>query len=160
VQLTPIGLPSYAKSQPITVADKPVKLSIELDKGAPVGELTFAVSGVIPKYGYARDKADVDAAKKRKDDAAKAAADVAKLIDEAKKKAAAMPKEKKAEADKLLAEAAEKSKQAEAARKAVDAQADAVVKAGASKTITNVPVVSTLITLKITEPVKKETAKK
>jgi hypothetical protein len=160
VQLTPIGLPSYAKAQAVTVADKPMKLSIELDKAAPLGELTFAVSGVIPKYNYARDKADVDAAKKRKDEAAKAAADVAKLVDEAKKKAAAMPKEKKAEGDKLVAEAAEKSKQAEAARKAIDAQAEAVVKAGTSKSINNVPVVSTLVTLKITEPVKKDPSKK
>lgn len=160
VQLTPIGLPTYAKVQAITVADKPMKLSIDLDKAAPLGELTFAVSGVIPKYNYARDKADVEAAKKLKDDAAKAAADVAKLVEEAKKKAAALPKEKKAEGDKLVAEATEKAKQAEAARKAIDAQADAIIKAGTAKSINNVPVVSTLVTLKITEPVKKETAKK
>lgn len=160
VQLTPIGLPTFAKSQPITVNDKEVKLSIDLDKDSPVGELTFAVSGTIPKYNYALDKSLIDAANKRKDDAAKAAADVTKSMDEMKKKAAAMPKEKKAEADKLVAEATEKTKQADAAKKAIEAQAAAVAKLGTAKSINNVPVVSSLITLKITEPVKKDDKKK
>jgi hypothetical protein len=163
VQLTPVGLPSYAKASQnngVTVADKEVKLTIDLDKGAPLGELTFAVSGVIPRYNYALDKATVEAANKRKDEAAKAAADVAKAVDEAKKKAAALPKEKKAEGDKTVADATEKAKQADAAKKAVEAQAAAVAKLGQSKSIQNVPVVSTLVTLKITEPEKKDEKKK
>jgi len=158
--LTPIGLPSYAKAQPMTLADKPLTLTIELEKTAPIGELTFALSGVIPKYNYTLNKADIDAATKLKAEAAKAAADLAKLLDDAKKKAAAAPKEQKAEADKVVAEAAEKVKSADAAKKAVDVRADAVIKAGTVKSIINVPVVSTLVTLKITEPAKKETAKK
>jgi len=160
VQLTPIGLPTYAKAQPLTVADKPMTLTIELDKAAPVGELTFAVSGVIPKFNYSLNKTDIEAATKLKAEAAKAAADVTKSLDEAKKKAAAAPKEQKAAADKVVVEVAEKVKSADAAKKAVDVRADAVIKAGTAKSINNVPVVSTLVTLKITEPAKKETAKK
>src|SRR5690606_23615569 len=102
IQLSPIGLPAYAKAAPVTVADKPMTLTIELDKAAPVGELTFAVSGVIPKYNYTRNKTDIELANQQKAEAGKAAAAVAKLVEEAKKKAAAMPKEKKADADKLV----------------------------------------------------------
>jgi hypothetical protein len=159
VALTPIGLPPYAKAQAVTVGDKEMTLTIELDKNAPVGELTFALSGVIPKFNYARDKADVDDAAKRKDAAAQAAADLAKIVEEAKKQAAATPPEKKAEADQAVVAAAEKVKQADAAKKVIDAQAAALAKAGQSKTVNNVPVVSTLITLTITGPTANDTKK-
>jgi hypothetical protein len=160
VALTPIGLPPYAKAQPVTVGDKEMTLTIELDKDAPVGELTFALSGVIPKFNYARDKADVDDAAKRKDEATKAAADLMKVLDEAKKTAAAAPKDKKAEADQAVVAAAEKVKQADVAKKAIEAHAAALTKAGQAKSVNNVPVVSTLISLKITEPPPKPDGEK
>jgi hypothetical protein len=162
LQLNPIGLPAYAKMQPLTLnaADKDGKVTIELDNGAPVGELSFALSAVVAKVQYARNKSDVDAAEQLKKDAAKAAAAMTEAAAEAKKKAAAAPKEKKAEADKAAADAAEAAKKADAAKKALDARADAVVKAGQMKTIQNVPIASTHVTLKITEPPPKTSAKK
>lgn len=157
IQLSALGLPPYAKVQPTTYApaDKDPKVTVELDKGCPVGELSFAMTGVVPKFTYNRDKAAIETLNKAKADAAKAATVVAEAAAKAKKDATAAPKEKKADADKVAAEAAEKAKQADAAAKALATRADAAVKAGTGKAVTNVPVVSTVVTLKITEPAPK-----
>lgn len=152
VTLTPIGLPTYAKAAAVVVGAKEMTLTIDVDKNAPPGELTFAISGVIPKYNYARDKADVDDALKRKDAAAAAILELTKVVDEAKKRALAAPKEKKGEADQKVVAATEMIKKAEASRKAIDAWAAAMTRSGQPKPVTNVPVVSTLITLKIVDP--------
>lgn len=162
VALTPIGLPSYVKTAAVTVGEKEMTLSLDVSKDAPVGELTFALSGVIPKFNYARDKAAVEEANKRKDEATQAAAELAKAVDEAKKLAAAVAKDKdkKAEADQAVAVAAEKVKQAAVAKKAIDAYAAAMTRAGQPKSVNNVPVVSTLITLKITDPAPKVAGEK
>lgn len=152
VALTPIGLPTYAKAAAVTVGEKEMTLTIDVDAGAPVGEFTFALSGVIPKYSYVRNEADLAAATKRKDEATQAAANFAKLVDETRKQAAAAPKEKKAEADQAVVLAAENVKKADLAKKAVEAQALAVTKSAVAKSINNVPIVSTLITLKVVEP--------
>src|SRR5262249_48200350 len=142
------------------VGEKEMTLTIDINKDAPVGELTFAISGVIPKYDYARNKADMDEANRRKDEATQAAADLAKTVDEAKKMAAAAPKDKKAEFDQAVVAAAEKVKQAAVTKKAIDTYAAALVRAGQAKSVNNVPVVSTLITLKITEPAPKVAGEK
>lgn len=161
IQLSALGLPPYAKVAPTTYApaDKDPKVTVELEKDSPLGELSFAMTGVVPKFTYNRDKSAVEALNKTKADAAKAAAAMTEAANKAKKDAAAAPKEKKADADKAAAEAAEKAKQAEAAAKAVAARADAAVKAGTGKAVTNVPVVSTVVTLKITEPAPKAAKK-
>jgi hypothetical protein len=152
VTLTPIGLPSYAKAATVVVGEKEMTLTIEVDKSAPLGELTFAISGVIPKYNYTRNKNDIDDAAKRTEAAAQAAAALAKEIDRAKAQAAAASKEKKAEADQALAAATEKMKKAADAKKVIDLQAAAVTRAGQVKAVTNVPVVSTLMVLDIVDP--------
>src|SRR5262249_29886574 len=112
------------------------------------------------KFNYNRDKSAVEALNKSKADAAKAAAAMSDAATKAKAEAAKAPKEKKADFDKAAAEAADKAKQADAAQKAIAARADAAVKAGTGKSINNVPVISTLVTLKITEPAPKEDTKK
>lgn len=152
VTLTPIGLPSYAKAQTVVVGEKEMTLTIEVDKSAPLGKLTFAISGVIPKYDYTRNKNDIDDAAKRTEAAAQAAAALAKEINEAKAQAAAAPKEKKAEAEQAIAAATEKMKKAADAKKVIDLQAAAVTRAGQVKAVTNVPVVSTLMVLDIVDP--------
>lgn len=162
LQLNPIGLPTYAKMQQVTLnaGDKEGKITVEIDNAAPAGELSFALSAVVAKLGYARNKADVEAAEQLKKDAARAAAAMTEAAAAAKKKVAEASKEKKEEAEKAAAAAAEKAKQAEAARKALDARADLVVKAGQMKTIQNVPIASTHVTLKINEPPPKTSSKK
>lgn len=158
VTLTPIGLPTYAKAAAVIVGEKEMTLTIDVDKDAPPGELTFAISGVIPRFNYARDKADVDDAIKRKDAATAAIQELTKVVDEAKKQAVAAPKEKKAEADQRVVAATEMVKKAEVTRKAIDAWATVMTRSGQPKPVNNVPVVSTLITLKIVDepaPTKK-----
>jgi hypothetical protein len=160
--LTPLGLPPYAKVAQATFnpADKNPSITVELDKAAPVGEISFALTGVVPKFTYNRDKSAVETVNKVKADAAKAAAAMTEVATKAKAAAAAAPKEKKPDADKLAAEAAEKAKLADAANKAIAARADAVVKAGTAKAVTNVPIISTVVTLKVTAPAPKEDPKK
>lgn len=161
IQLSALGLPPYAKVTATTynVADKDPKVTVELDKDCPIGELSFAMTGVVPKFTYNRDKSAVEALNKTKADAAKASTAVAEAAAKAKKDAAAAPKEKKADADKAAADAVDKAKQADAAQKAIAARTDAAVKAGTGKSVQNVPVISTVVTLKITEPAPKEDKK-
>ena len=152
VTLTPIGLPPYAKAAAVVVGPKEMTLTLDVDKDAPAGELTFAISGVIPKYSYVRNKADVDEAVKRMDAANNAVMELTKAVDEAKKRALSAPPAKKAEANQLVAAAMEKAKNAEAAKKPIVAWATAMTRSGQPKPVTNVPVVSTLVTLKIVDP--------
>ncbi len=151
VTLTPIGLPSFAKVQAVVVGSEEQTLTIEIDKSAPLGDLTFALSGVIPKFNYALNKVDVEAAAKKKEAAAQAFAYRSKALDEAKKIAAAAV-DNKADADKAVTETTELLKRAEASKKSIEAMSATIAKAGQSKSVNNVPVVSTLIHLRITDP--------
>ncbi len=151
VTLTPIGLPPFAKAPAVVVGSEEQTLTIDIDKNAPFGELTFALSGVIPKFNYALNKADVEAAVKLKEAAAQAFADRSKALDEAKKIAASAT-DNKADADKGVTEATELLKRAEASKKAIEATSAAIAKAGQPKSVNNVPVVSSLIHLDITDP--------
>jgi hypothetical protein len=159
--LAAIGLPQNVKAANVTIAANASdgKLVVETAANSPLGDFTLLASTQL-KVNYARDKSGADAATARVKDLEKSVAAITAKADEAKKAAAAAPKEKKADADKAAAAAAESAKQAAAYLKTLQTQATAKMTAAAPKAINNIPNVSTHVVVRVTEPPKKEEKKK